>query len=249
LAEARERLVPFTLIAATFEDFDAQRSPTFSQAIALAKDLGVEHHLIPTRLVEDAFGLNKPLRRIMPELMATRHAPSAMYVDHHTTRRGLELFAEKVGASRIAIGLHTTDLLAGLLNGITTGYRVGNLPLRRIGEIEYIYPLCFVAKRELHLFHRAKRGFLARHSEANPWERKPLDRNFYYYLADVLQDYWPGIEAFVFNSHNLRNSREGPILAETCEGCGATLLLQPFMPVTESECEVCQVLRDNGYKK
>lgn len=248
LKEASRRSPRFELVAATFEDFDSDRSPTFGQAHELANDLGIEHHLVPEGLVQEAFHLSEPLRSILPKLMGTRFAPMAMYIDHHTTRRGLELLAVQQGITKIALGLHTTDLIAGLLNGFAMGYRVGSLPLRRVGRISYIYPLAFIPKRELHLFHYSKRGFLARHSEANAWERNPLDRNYYYYLADMLQEYWPGIEAYIFNSHNLRNAREGAIRMESCSNCGSELLIQPFMPAGVPECEACQILAEAGFR-
>jgi tRNA(Ile)-lysidine synthase TilS/MesJ len=248
LAELRPSLPRFELVAVTFEDFDSKESPTFKHAHDLAQRLDITHHVAPATTVEKVFGLKKPLRQILPELMATKYSTMAMYIDHHTTRRALELFAEENGIGRIALGLHTTDLLAGLLNSIATGYTVASLPLRRIGALDYIYPLAYIAKRELHLYHYHRTGTLARHSFPNPWERNPLDRNFYYYLADMLQEYWPGLETFVLSSHNWRLRRERPIQTETCKNCGSTLLVQPFMITGQDECEACQVLLAAGYR-
>ena len=131
---------------------------------------------------------------------------------------------------------------------MATGYTIGSMPMRRIGKVEYIYPLAFISKRELHLYHQHKTGELARHSFPNAWERNPLDRNFYYFLADILQEYWPGIENFVFSSNNWRLRREQPVQTEICSNCGSTLVVQPFMPTGSGECEVCQVLREAGYR-
>ena len=111
----------FSIVAATFEDFDSLSSPTFANAQNLAKSLGVTHRLIPADTIEKAFHLNQPLRLILPEMMHTHYGHYAMYTDHHTTRRALELFSEEVGANKIVLGLHTTDLIAGLLNSYTTG--------------------------------------------------------------------------------------------------------------------------------
>jgi tRNA(Ile)-lysidine synthase TilS/MesJ len=248
LNDARARLPPFELVAVTFEDFDSRDQPTYKHAHALAKHLGIEHHVAPADLVERAFGLTTPLREILPELMATEHAPMVMYVDHHTTRRGLELFAEERGINKVALGLHVTDLLAGILNSMAMGYTIASLPMRRIGKVDYIYPLAFIAKRELHLYHQFKTGKLARHSYPNAWERKPLDRNFYYYLADTLQDYWPGLENLVFSSHNLKLRREQPVQTEVCSNCGSTLVVQPFMLTAGGECDVCKILRQAGFR-
>ncbi|SDB58901.1 asparagine synthase-related protein [Bauldia litoralis] len=248
LQDARARLPEFELCAVTFEDYDSESSPTYAHAHALARDLGIEHHVAPASLVEKAFGLNRPLRDVLPELMQTADHDKAMYIDHHTTRRGLELFAESRGINKIALGLHTTDLLAGLLNSIATGYSVGPVPLRRVGSIDYIYPLSFLQKKVLHLYHYHKQGTLARHSFPNSWEQNPLDRNFYYFLADMMQEYWPGLENYILSSHNWRLRREKPLTSEACGNCGATLLIQPFMPAGQDECEACQILQKHGFR-
>lgn len=247
LNSARSRLPDFDLVAVTYEDFDSRESPTFVHAHALAKKLNVEHHVAPATMVEEAFKLNTKLDNIFPELMKTESASKTMYIDHHTTRRGLELFAEANEINKIALGLHTTDLMAGLLNAFATGYSVGSLPLRKVGDVEYIYPLSFVSKRQLHLFHYQVTGTLARHTNPNEWEQNPLDRNLYYYIADMLQEYWPGCEVPILNSHNWRLRRQSPLQTEVCSNCGSTLIIQPFMPAGEDECEACQVLRKHGY--
>lgn len=182
------------------------------------------------------------------ETKATHHV---MYIDHHTTRRALEVLAGRNGLNVIALGLHTTDLVAGLLNGWLTGYSIAGIPSRKVGDVTYAYPLAFVHKRELHLNHLRAVGKLARHSQPNPWERNPLDRNFYYYLADQLQAHWPGIETLLFTGHavRLRSGQPTPRY-ERCRNCGAAVLHQPFTPVNSEDCDVCharsRVQREGG---
>lgn len=247
LAAARSRLPQFRLAAVTFEDFDSQTSPTFKHASELAQSLGIEHHLAPASLAEETFHLNTPLREVLPKLMNTSSAHFAMYIDHHTTRRTLEVFAEHKGLKNIALGLHTTDLIAGLLNGWATGYNIANLPKREVGKAVYIYPLAFIHKRELHLYHLYKTGHLARHANPNSWERNPTDRNFYYYLSDLLQSSWPSLETMLFTAHNWRVSRQPALRYEHCSNCGSTLLHQPFTPISSEECDACIVLRNAGF--
>lgn len=247
LAAARPRLPQFRLAAVTFEDFDSRRSPTFKHASDLAQSLGVEHHLAPAGLAEEIFNLNTPLLEVLPRLMETSAAHFVMYIDHHTTRRTLEVFAERNGLDRIALGLHTTDLVAGLLNGWMTGYNIASLPLREVGESTYIYPLAFVHKRELHLYHLFRTGALARHASPNAWERNPTDRNYYYYLSDLLQSSWPGLETMLFTAHNWRVSRQPPLHYEHCRNCGSALLHQPFTPIASEECDACTIFRRAGF--
>ena len=247
LSAAAKRLPDFRLVAVTFEDFDSETSPTFTHSNELAKRLGVEHHLAPAALAQEIFHLNVPLRQVLPFLMGTPAAHQTMYIDHHTTRRVLEVMAERLSLSRIALGLHTTDLVAGLLNGVMSGYNIASLPLRSVGSTTYIYPLAFVTKRELHLYHLFKTGKLARHSNPNSWELKPTDRNFYYYLGDCLQSSWPGLEILMFTAHQWRLRRQPPLSYVECRNCGSALLEQPFTSLTGGECDACAILRAHGF--
>ena len=247
LTAARSHLFKFRLVAVTFEDFDSQNSPAFQHAAELAKSLDVEYHVAPAGLAEEIFHLNTPLREVLPSLMNTPFVHHVMYIDHHTTRRTLEVFAEKQGLNKITLGLHTTDLVGGLLNGWMTGYDIADIPARQMGGVTYIYPLAFVPKRELHLYHLHRIGKLARHTNPNAWEKNPTDRNFYYYLADILQSYWPGLETMLFTAHNLRQHGKPPLNYEQCQNCRALILPQPLSEVAGELCDACTVLDQAGY--
>lgn len=246
LAQVRKKLPPFRIVAVTFEDYDSQISSTFHHASQLAADFEIEHHIAPSGLAEEIFHLNTPLNEIFPKLMNTQTAHFVMYIDHHTTRRVLEVFAHRQGLNCIALGLHTTDLIAGLINGWMTGYDTGNIPIRRIGDINYIYPLAFIHKRELHLYHYYHTNQFARHSRPNQWEVNPKDRNFYYYLADQFQTYWPALEVMLFTAHNRRIQHQVPLEYIQCQNCGANILLQSS-DLVQDECDACTVLREWGF--
>lgn len=237
----------FTVIAATFEDFDSLSSPTFTNAKNLAASLGVEHKLIPSDTIEKAFHLNKPLRLILPEMMGTEYNPYAMYTDHHTTRRALELFSDEIGADKIILGLHTTDLVAGLLNAYTTGYQMANMFKREVGRYTYIYPLMFVPKKELHIYFYYYKQKYAVHSYPNAWEINPKDRNYYYYLADQLQTIFPGLENYLFEAHSWQLKRQKGLHFTQCKNCGSHILQQEYVPVNDGCCDVCNILMDLGY--
>lgn len=248
LSKLREK-IDFTLIAATFEDFDSLTSPTFANAHQLAEKLKVEHELIPADTVTKTFSLTKNIRDILPEMMNTDYSHCAMYVDHHTTRRALEVFADKINANKIVLGLHTSDIIGGLLNSFLTGYTVGDLYKREIGNYTYIYPLCFVPKKELHLYFYAMMGRYAVHTYPNAWEMKPQDRNYYYYLADVLQTYFPGIENYLFEANRYRLSQSKKLKYVQCRNCHSFILEQDSSMKSEDDCDVCKILRKLGYIK
>lgn len=237
----------FKVVAATFEDFDSLSSPTFTNAKNLASSLGVEHKLIPSDTLEKAFHLNKPLRQILPEMMGTKYHPYAMYTDHHTTRRALEIFSDEISADKILLGLHTTDLIAGLINSYSTGYQMANMFKREVGSYTYIYPLMFIPKKELHIYFYYHQKKYAVHSYPNAWEINPKDRNYYYYLADQLQTVFPGIENYLFEAHSWSLKRQKKLVFTKCKNCGSHILQQDYAPVNDEICDVCAILEELGY--
>lgn len=239
--------MPFRLIAATFQDYDSRYSDTFDRARRLAVRFGVEHHLVGEDVCQSTFHLKRPLRQILPALMETEDAHQTMYVDHHTTRRTLEVFAQTQGSATIALGLHTTDLLAGLLNAQASGYRIGAMPLRPVGDFTYIFPLAFVQKRELHLYHQHHTGQVPKHSPVNPWEFNPLDRNFYYYLADFMQALWPGAEHWMLTNPLLDSCRQPADRYAQCGNCGGAIDTQDRPWNAGDFCDACSVLARYGY--
>lgn len=248
LAAYRDALAPNLKIhAATFQDFDSKWSETFDFARQLADRHQVAHQVLEPGFAEEVFHLNRPLAQILMYMMETEDAHLAMYVDHHTTRRVLEVHADTLGTPKVALGLHTTDLLAGLLNSYTLGFDMGGIPGRTVGPYAYVFPLAFVPKRELHLYYRHKTGHEPKQTEPNQWEFNPGDRNFLYYLADHLQWQWPGIETWMFTAH-ARKTRQAASHFRTCENCGASTLDQPDGPGEWlGICDVCEVLDKHGW--
>lgn len=247
LAELRRQLPGLEIVAVTFEDFDMKTSPTYEQARRVAELAQVEHVVAPAELADTLFNLNRPLNAVLPALMDTPDAHHAMYVDSHTTRRALEVVAEERDIACIAFGLHTSDLVAGLLNGFMTGYPSGSLPKRASGELTFIYPLAFLQKKELHLYYFEKTGGFARHTQPNPWEHYPVDRNFYYYLADALQDEWPGLELMLVTAQERASRMAGPMPWGECANCGSAYPQIPLTSILADECDVCRVLRRAGF--
>ncbi|MEU9428336.1 asparagine synthase-related protein [Streptomyces sp. NPDC048342] len=233
--------------AATFQDFDSKWSETFDSAARLAEKHKVRHHVLEAGLAEEVFHLNRPMAQILMLLMETEDAHLAMYADHHSTRRVLEVYADRLGARKIALGLHTTDLLAGLLNSYTTGFDVGPIPQRTVGPYEYILPLAFVPKRELHLYYTHFTGHAPKQTTPNQWEFNPGDRNFHYFLADQLQWSWPGIETWMFTAHALQASKHTMAFA-ACENCGGSMAQQSVTDAAWSGvCDVCALLDRHGW--
>lgn len=247
LSGYRDRLVqdPPTIHAATFRDFDSRYSDTFDAAARLADRFGVKHHVLEPDTAERAFHLTRPIAQILMALMETDDAHLTMYVDHHTTRRVLEVFADERGTRDIALGLHTTDLLAGMINSWGTGHDVGAIPERSVGPYRYVLPLAFVPKRELHLYFSSRTGHLPTQTTPNQWEFNPTDRNYMYYLADHLQWLWPGIQHFMFSAH-AAVARPEPVF-DICENCGGAARQIDLAPGWAGLCDVCRLLDRHGW--
>jgi len=248
LAAYRDAAAPgLEIHAATFQDFDSKWSETFDFARRLADRHQVSHQVLDPDCAEEVFHLNRPLAQILMYLMETEDAHVTMYVDHHTTRRVLEVHADRLGTPKLALGLHTTDLLAGLMNSYTLDFDMGGIPDRMVGPYTYVFPLAFVPKRELHLYYLHKTGHAPKQTEPNQWEFNPSDRNFLYYLADQLQWQWPGIETWMFTAHSRRASQVTPNFL-ACQNCGASVLdqssdRQEWLGI----CDVCEVLDKHGW--
>ncbi|QUQ68816.1 asparagine synthase-related protein [Kutzneria sp. CA-103260] len=239
--------IDLTIDAATFQDFDSKWSETFDFARRLAERHGVEHRVLEPGYAEEVFHLNRPIAQILMHLMETDDAHFAMYVDHHSTRRVLEVYADERGARKIALGLHTTDLLAGLLNSYTSGFDIGTIPMRSVGPYSYILPLAFTPKRELHLYYAHRTGHFPKQTVPNQWEFNPGDRNFFYYLADHLQWHWPGIETWMFTAH-AHNAPKRTERYRACENCGGSVVQQPILTDEWSGvCDVCALLDKHGW--
>ena len=85
------------------------------------------------------------------------------------------------------------------------------------------------------------------HTYPNAWELNPRDRNYYYYLADQLQAFFPGMENYLYEAHawQLRYHRE--LRFTRCENCGSHILQQDYAPVNSNLCDVCRMLDELHY--
>lgn len=246
LAQYRDSYAPnLPIHAVTFEDYDSRYSDTFPRAKNLAHGLNVEHSVIEASAAERVFHVRLPIAEVLVRMMDTPDRHLTMYVDHHSTRRLIEDWAEQNSPkATIALGLHATDLVAGYINSLTAGYPIGAVPKRTVGSHTYVFPLAFVPKRELHIYYSETAGTFPVQTRPNMWEFDPADRNFLYYLADQLQWFWPGLQ------HWLLTTRPPNVVDEfvRCENCAGEVRLLPGVATPDGGlCDVCDVLNRNGF--
>jgi len=242
----KHRLPKIKIYGATYEDFKiGEKPPVIIKN--LVEQMGIHHEIIPEIEISNIFNTKKPIRVILNELMKTPDAHFVMYIDHHVTRRALEHYASKKNIDKICLGLHITDLLAGILNTYMTGYVATPPPIRVVGPFTYIFPLSYITKKELKLYLEFNNIKLSPFSDINPWELHPLDRNFYYYLADQIQFFWPGIHVWMYEGLSRLIKKINIRQYVFCRNCGSPILPQVSTLNGNEMCDVCQLLDKHGY--
>ena len=235
----------FELSGITFGEPGIDQSPSVAEARAVCDRCDVKHTLVPEGLVADVFGTTASLDRILSELTSTEDAEYAVVVESHVIRRTYEAYAARNGFDAISYGLHTTDVLAGLLHSYATGNQLDEYVKKEVGPITYIYPVTFLLKKEIHHYYRSVTGEEPRYTPATIWKKNPADRSFYAYVANVLQTYWPGVGRWLIQAHNERASRRD-FERTPCRNCGGIVLGQS-LGRTSDRCLVCRLLDEYGF--
>lgn len=211
----------------------------------LCANSGVDHRVVTADGIEELYSLNTSIGTIFDQLIGTEHESAFSRLIDGIHRRVLERSAEENGFDAISIGSHSSELVAGILNWFTTSLDSipGGIPERSFDHYTYVYPLAFLSKKELYLYHLAKTDRRPGFTAPNLWERAPDEQSFHYFLSDLLHSYWPGIQYWIIEAHNqFLTNREGELDAVTCDNCGKIHLRQ------ETDwCYPCQVFMDNGY--
>lgn len=240
-----DRLPEFEVTALTVESYwTEERSPDVERAVELAEEVGVDHEVVPTTAVTARYGLSVPVTDAFAELAAT-YPDRAVAVANGVNRCVFERHAASNAMDAVLLGDHATDLLAGLLNSLATGVRsdVGDLPSESVGGVTYAYPLAFLTKHELALYRYARTGGRVTHDAFDPWEYNPPMQSFCYFLADLVQWYWPGAQYWLLTGD--RDAGERTATDAACANCGKR--------ASESDltgagvCEVCRLFDELGY--
>jgi hypothetical protein len=90
-------------------------------------------------------------------------------------------------------------------------------------------------------------GEVPAQSPPNPWEFNPLDRNYYYYFADLAQTMWPGIEYWMLTSLGTQDDARTKTSFVTCGNCHGSLDSQGRDWAPGDFCDVCSILARYGY--
>jgi tRNA(Ile)-lysidine synthase TilS/MesJ len=196
--------------------------------------LDLSHTEISVTEIESVYGLNRPLPGVLREFNQQDLRLDTVSAANSINRRLFERHANRCGTDRICVGDHSTDIIAGIIGSLLTSaplYR-GQFPEHQIGKFSYIFPLAFHTKRELALYLQAHTGKTIEHTGFDPWEMNTAARHFYYYLADILQSFCPGL------IYRLRDRSQDNLITDTqsCDNCGKIKIPSDLI---DGRCEVC----------
>lgn len=243
LERTRDRLPAIDMTAVTITGLpDWEEPATFAAARESGERLGVHQVIVTAADVERVFKLKGPFVDAMNEIVAGEGAHLTMVIGHQVLRRMLEEEARARGAGVVAFGFNADDLVATMVTWLTSGYRMGGIPVREIGQLRYVFPLYRITKKELTLYLELVAPELNRQGTPGRFTTGPDERSMSYAITDHLFELWPGIDYYLFAAFENMQRYMFPLLEGTCRGCGGVYLLQEGVSNLPDLCDVCDFL-------
>ncbi|MFJ1901540.1 hypothetical protein [Streptomyces sp. NPDC088115] len=222
---------------------DWDEPATFRIALDACRSLGLEHTIVTVDDVTELFKLREPFVDLMNKVVAGPHRNMNMVIGHQVLRRMLEREAGRAGASVVAFGFNADDLVASMVTWFTTGYRMGGIPVRELGDLRYVFPLYRITKKELTLYLELVAPELNRQGAPGRFTTGSDERSLAYAMADHLYDQWPGIDYYLFNAFENVQRSLLPVVDDVCRVCEGRYLLMEGVPNPAGLCDVCGFLQ------
>lgn len=240
LERTRDRLPQVRMSAVTITGLpDWEEPATFAAAREAGERLGIEQVIVTAEDVERVFRLRGRFVDAMNEIVAGEGNHLTMVIGHQVLRRMLEDEARSRGANVVAFGFNADDLVASMVTWMTSGFRMGGIPVREIGGMRYIFPLYRITKKELTLYLELVAPELNRQGTPGRFTTGPDERSMSYAITDHLFDLWPGIDYYLFSSFENMQRYMFPMIEATCRICEGVYLLQEGVPNAPDLCDVC----------
>lgn len=248
LERCADRLGSFPLTAVTVTGLpDWEEPATFGAAKAVATSLGVRQVLVDEAAIRETFQLRRDFHEVMQDVVGGDSRQMVMVITHHVMRRMIEIEGARQGVSTVVLGLNADDLLASIVTWLTSGFVMGGIPKRTIGELEYVFPLFRITKKELTLYLEIVAPELNRQGTPGRFTTGPQERSMAYAITDHLYDLWPGIDYYVFEAYRSFAERLGSFEHDQCRTCGASYLPQPGTHNPKALCDVCHFFAMREY--
>lgn len=142
--------------------------------------------IVTTTDIERIFKLKGQFVDAMNEVVAGEGNHLTMVIGHQVLRRMLEEEARSRGAGVVAFGFNADDLVASMVTWMTSGFRMGGIPVREIGDLRYVFPLYRITKKELTLYLELVAPELNRQGTSGRFTSGPDERSMSYALTDHL---------------------------------------------------------------
>jgi tRNA(Ile)-lysidine synthase TilS/MesJ/sulfur carrier protein ThiS len=240
LERTRDRLPAIDMTAVTITGLpDWEEPATFAAARESGERLGVHQVIVTSADVERVFKLKGPFVDAMNEIVAGEGSHLTMVIGHQVLRRMLEEEAAARGAGVVAFGFNADDLVATMVTWLTSGFRMGGIPVREIGGLRYVFPLYRITKKELTLYLELVAPELNRQGTPGRFTTGPDERSMSYAITDHLFELWPGIDYYLFAAFQNMQRYMFPLLEATCRGCGGVYLQQEGVANAPDLCDVC----------
>jgi tRNA(Ile)-lysidine synthase TilS/MesJ/sulfur carrier protein ThiS len=241
LERAGHRLPKVDMTAVTITGLpDWEEPATFEAAQAVGRSIGVEHVIVTPDEVEQIFKLRRPFAEAMNSVVAGESAHLNMVIGHMVLRRMLENEAHRRGVGTIAWGFNADDLVASLVTWYTSGFRMGGIPIRHIGDLRYVFPIYRITKKELTLYLEIVAPELNRQGTPGRFTTGTDERSMAYAITDHLYDLWPGVDYYLFSAFGEMQRYMFPTVERTCRSCEGVYLVQEGIPNPADLCDVCE---------
>jgi tRNA(Ile)-lysidine synthase TilS/MesJ/sulfur carrier protein ThiS len=248
LERCADRIGRFPLTAVTVTGLpDWEEPATFGAACAAAEALGVEQVMVGEDAIRETFRLRGSFHDVMQDVVGGKSRQLVMVITHHVMRRMVEVEGVRRGVGTVALGLNADDLFATIVTWLTSGFAMGGIPSRTIGDLRYVFPLFRVTKKELTLYLEIVAPELNRQGTPGRFTTGPQERSMAYAITDHLYDLWPGIDYYVFQAYQSMTERLSLPEHDVCRVCGAAYQPQPGVNNPKALCDVCHFFAMNEY--
>lgn len=244
------QLPKFNMMAVTVSGLpDWDEPETFAAARAASELQGNQWIVVPGEKIQKVFRLKKSYALTMNDVVAGPDNAMTMVTSHHVLRRMIEIEAGERGINKVILGLNSDDLVATLVTWLTSGFRLGPLPVRQIGDFTYMFPLYRITKKELTLYLELLAPELNQQGPPGRFTSGPGERSMSYAIADHLYDLWPGIDYYLFDAFKNMQLYMKPPAEASCGVCGATYVLMENIENHKDRCDVCHFFEMHGYSE
>jgi len=252
LSKNKNKLKDTEFHAYTLEGWGLEQKITYDIPKILTKNLGIPHTIITKEDLCEIFNLNKGFDCVFKQINDTKKViqNDKTLILAQMQRRAVESFAKNDDISTLYFGLNLDDLLSEMLLTLTTGHLALSLPVRKICDFVYCYPLSYLSKKEVNLYLELINKSYVKQEPVRPIERGAKVAHFYMLLAAHMMENWPGIQYQIYQSYSaITDFMKKEIRWRTCSNCGAAMLYFKNLQETKELCGACYYLDSLGLVK